>query len=168
MAAWEIEKGVISDVQVIFFSKDPNIHFYGALMEYFFVDIAPVKILHGLFFLFLGAVLNALGNIAAFIQPGDDHSLMFDFLIKMLELYVNIGLETKKQSDKSSHKATNSAGNLGVLIPVIAVVVRRIEAKVFDSPSPRLKKLFSDFWLYAVVFKFTDDAAAAALWPQDW
>ena len=113
-------------------------------------------------------MLNALGNIAAFIQPGDDHSLMFDFLIKMLELYVNIGLETKKQSDKSSHKATNSAGNLGVLIPVIAVVVRRIEAKVFDSPSPRLKKLFSDFWLYAVVFKFTDDAAAAALWPQDW
>ena len=57
---------------------------------------------------------------------------MFDFLIKMLELYVNIGLEAKKLSDKTGGllKATNSAGNLGVLIPVIAVVVRRMDAKV--------------------------------------
>ena len=47
-----------------------------------------------------------------------------------------------------------------------AVVVRRIDAKVFESPSPRLKKLFSDFWLYAVVFGFTKDDTA--LWPQDW
>ena len=60
-----------------------------------------------------GAVINALGNIAAFIQPGGNKSLMFDFLIKMLELYVNIGLEAKKLSDKTPVKATNSAGNLG-------------------------------------------------------
>ena len=116
---------------------------------------------------FSGAVINALGNIAAFIQPGGNKSLMYDFLIKMLELYVNIGLEAKKLSDKTGLlKATNSAGNLGVLIPVIAVVVRRIDGKVFESPSPRLKKLFSDFWLYAVVFGFTKDDTA--LWPQDW
>ena len=69
---------------------------------------------------FSGAVINALGNIAAFIQPGGIQSLMYDFLIKMLELYVNIGLEAKKLSDKTGLlKATNSAGNLGVLIPVI-------------------------------------------------
>ncbi len=114
-----------------------------------------------------GAVINSLGNIAAFIQPGGNNSLMFDFLIKMLELYVNIGLEAKKLSDKTGLlKATNSAGNLGVLIPVIAVVVRRMEAKVLEAPSARLKKLFSDFWLYAVVFGFTKDDTA--LWPQDW
>lgn len=114
-----------------------------------------------------GSVINALGNIAAFIQPGGNKSLMFDFLIKMLELYVNIGLEAKKLSDKTGLlKATNSAGNLGVLIPVIAVVVRRMDAKVLEAPSPRLKKLFSDFWLYAVVFGFTKDDTA--LWPQDW
>ena len=93
--------------------------------------------------------------------------MMFDFLIKMLELYVNIGLEAKKLSDKTGLlKATNSAGNLGVLIPVIAVVVRRMDAKVLEAPSPRLRKLFSDFWLYAVVFEFTKDDVA--LWPQDW
>ena len=52
------------------------------------------------------------------------------------------------------------------MIPVIAVVVRRMDAKVLEAPSPRLKKLFSDFWLYAVVFGFTKDDSA--LWPQDW
>ncbi len=58
-----------------------------------------------------GAVINALGNIAAFIQPGGNKSLMFDFLIKMLELYVNIGLEARKLSDKAGLlKANNSAG----------------------------------------------------------
>lgn len=92
---------------------------------------------------------------------------MMDFLIKMLELYVNIGLEAKKLSDKTGHvKTTSSAGNLGVLIPVIAVVVRRMDAKVLEPPSHRLKKLFSDFWLYAVVFEFIKDDDA--LWPQDW
>ena len=75
---------------------------------------------HDFLFIFSGAVINALGNIAAFIQPGGIQSLMYDFLIKMLELYVNIGLEAKKLSDKTGLlKATNSAGNLGVLIPVI-------------------------------------------------
>jgi phosphatidylinositol 4-kinase len=45
-----------------------------------------------------GAVINSLGNIAAYIQPGGNNSLVFDFLIKMLELYVNIGLEAKKSA----------------------------------------------------------------------
>ncbi len=40
-----------------------------------------------------------------------------------------------------------------------------MDAKVLEAPSPRLKKLFSDFWLYAVVFGFTKDDH---LWPQDW
>ena len=52
------------------------------------------------------------------------------------------------------------------MIPVIAVVVRRMDAKVLEAPSARLRKLFSDFWLYAVVFGFTKDDSA--LWPQDW
>ncbi|QQP57675.1 Uncharacterized protein FKW44_002743, partial [Caligus rogercresseyi] len=113
-----------------------------------------------------GAVINALGNIAANIQGS---LLLNDFLIRMMELYVNIGLEVKKLSDKTERgllKASNSAGNLGVLIPVIAVLIRRMDDKDLSNPNNRLKKFFSDFWLYAVVFGFTKDDNG--LWPQDW
>ena len=58
-----------------------------------------------------GKVINALGNIAAYIPVGRDHSVLYDFISKMLEMYVNIGLEAKKLSDKTGLlKATNSAG----------------------------------------------------------
>ena len=112
-------------------------------------------------------MINALGNIAAYIPAGRDHSVLYDFISKMLEMYVNIGLEAKKLSDKTGLlKATNSAGNLGVLIPVIAVAVRRIDGKVLETPNPRTKKFFSDFWLYAIVFGFVKDDSG--IWPQDW
>ncbi|CAB4064610.1 PI4KA [Lepeophtheirus salmonis] len=62
--------------------------------------------------------------------------------------------------------SSNSAGNLGVLIPVIAVLIRRMDDKDLSNPNNRLKKFFSDFWLYAVVFGFTKDDNG--LWPQDW
>ncbi len=56
-------------------------------------------------------MINALGNIAAYIPVGRDHSVLYDFISKMLEMYVNIGLEAKKLSDKTGLlKATNSAG----------------------------------------------------------
>ena len=55
-----------------------------------------------------------MGNIAAYIPVGRDHCILYDFISKMLEMYVNIGLEAKKLSDKTGLlKATNSAGNLG-------------------------------------------------------
>ena len=38
-----------------------------------------------------GAVINALANISANIHPEAD--LMMDFLLKLLELYVSIGME---------------------------------------------------------------------------
>lgn len=107
------------------------------------------------------SVIKALSNIATNINGEAE---MLDLLIKLLELFVQVGLESERiHSNSSTHfKASSSAGNLGMQIPIIASLVQRLD--IIKSPKVRLYKLFKDFWLYCVVMGFTN----SKLWPEEW
>jgi phosphatidylinositol 4-kinase len=59
----------------------------------------------------------------------------------------------------------SNEGNLGVLIPVIAILVRRLPH--IRYPHPRVFKVFKDFWLYCVVLGYASDSKTQ-MCPANW
>ncbi|CAF0893475.1 unnamed protein product [Adineta steineri] len=110
------------------------------------------------------AVIDALGNVAANIQ---DSTELMNLLTSILELFVQLGLRAKDASEKSTKsalKVSNTAGSLGILIPVIAVIMSRMN--VITDPSERVFRLFQRFWFYCVLYGFTE--SEGGLWPSEW
>ena len=86
------------------------------------------------------AVINAWSLIASKLEGEFE---MMELLVRLLELFVQLGLEGRRAAEKltssSIHmKSSASAGNLGVLIPVIGTLVNRFPLPIMD-PKPRLE-----------------------------
>uniref|UniRef100_F1KPV3 1-phosphatidylinositol 4-kinase n=1 Tax=Ascaris suum TaxID=6253 RepID=F1KPV3_ASCSU len=110
------------------------------------------------------AVDTALARMAESVQDEEEKMTL---LYRLLELFVQLGLEGKKAGEriaKAVVKMSTGAGNLGVLIPKIAALLRRMGT--VNSPPMKLRNLFRDFWLYCTVLGF--DVADSGLWPGEW
>uniref|UniRef100_A0A158P6J4 1-phosphatidylinositol 4-kinase n=1 Tax=Angiostrongylus cantonensis TaxID=6313 RepID=A0A158P6J4_ANGCA len=110
------------------------------------------------------AVDKALGRMADGVSEGDDQQAL---LVRLLELFVQLGIEGRRVGEKvskSTVKMSTSAGNLGVLMPKIATLLKKMNP--ISQPSTRLRNLFRDFWFYCTVLGF--DVEYSGLWPEDW
>lgn len=110
------------------------------------------------------AVDMAMSRMAAGVKNEDDKMTL---LVRLLELFVQLGIEGRRVGEKvskSTVKMSTSAGNLGVLMPKIASLLRRMQP--ISEPTPKLRSLFRDFWFYCTVLGF--DVESSSLWPEKW
>jgi phosphatidylinositol 4-kinase len=109
------------------------------------------------------AVVSGLEYIA---RHTTDQNNLQELLLRVLELFINLALEAKMAGDKASEptKASSSAFDLGLLLPVISTTV--LKMPVITQPKVRLLKLFRDFWLYCMVMGFAVEGSK--LWPAEW
>uniref|UniRef100_A0A158Q770 1-phosphatidylinositol 4-kinase n=1 Tax=Elaeophora elaphi TaxID=1147741 RepID=A0A158Q770_9BILA len=109
------------------------------------------------------AVDNAMAKMAENVNDDEDKMTL---LYRLLELFVQLGHEGRKAGEKLARvmKLSTGAGNLGVLIPKIASLLRR--SATITKPSVRLRNLFRDFWFCCTVLGF--NVARIGLWPEEW
>ncbi|XP_064490203.1 phosphatidylinositol 4-kinase alpha-like isoform X2 [Ornithodoros turicata] len=106
-------------------------------------------------------VIKVFIKVASGIDGAEDQ---LEMLSTLLELFVQIGIDGCRYCEnQASFKESGVAGNMGILLPVIATLVRRMEP--ITGAKPRLHKLFWDFWLYASLMGFT---VMSGVWPLEW
>uniref|UniRef100_A0A5K4ER66 1-phosphatidylinositol 4-kinase n=1 Tax=Schistosoma mansoni TaxID=6183 RepID=A0A5K4ER66_SCHMA len=91
------------------------------------------------------AMINVFANISTFVQG---QSKLYKLLHRLLEHYVH----------------TIAAHGLGQLIPVIAILLKRLSP--IQNPNQRLQKLFREFWLSVTVMGFADPNST--IWPVEY
>ncbi|KAK6054493.1 hypothetical protein COOONC_08001, partial [Cooperia oncophora] len=115
------------------------------------------------------SVDTALGRMADGVAEGEDQLAL---LVRLLELFVQLGIEGRRVGEKvskstvkltivalstssNSYKMSTSAGNLGVLMPKIATLLKRMSP--ISQPSTKLRNLFRCCFF-----------SPSRLWPEDW
>ncbi|KAK4470141.1 hypothetical protein MN116_005591 [Schistosoma mekongi] len=105
------------------------------------------------------SVINVFANISTFVQG---QSKLYKLLHRLLEHYVHVDMEIDQDSKTSTN--TIAAHGLGQLIPVIAILLKRLPR--IQNPNQRLQKLFREFWLSVTVMGFADPHST--IWPVEY
>nr|CAH8853050.1 unnamed protein product [Trichobilharzia regenti] len=105
------------------------------------------------------AMINVFANISTFVQG---QAKLNKLLHRLLEHYVHVDMEIDQDAKNASN--TTAAHGLGQLIPVIAIILRRLPP--IQNPNQRLQKLFREFWLYVTVMGFADPNST--VWPIEY
>eukprot|EP01135_Chromosphaera_perkinsii_P004556 Nk52_evm26s288 gene=Nk52_evmTU26s288 len=88
--------------------------------------------------------------------------LLNELLLKLLKLFVFVGNEIQMKCRSRECNASSMAGNLGVLLPVLSIVIEKIST--MTEPKSSMITLFRHTWFYCVIFGFVNPT----MWIDDW